>query len=541
MPAFFQTLPCLVIDKILDNFKKSTNKWRSVSPLLWTCRRWRAAILSYLCNTYEIHIRKDTVEHTFSGWPKGLESAISYSLSWIKALDLSVEFPIACSALGSHFELLNNLAFENASSLTITIKHYPNWLKTDQDVLDSEASTAVLLKYLAKAVSNVVDITLIDAYLRLEQQHLGRHIQLLNQLILPVARMAKRRLVFRINGDADVLDLSSLATGHNSLTHLELTGMTKLRSFGLIHKCAATLKRLHINGSAANSNYSGLFVDNRNRYVVYPNMAYLFICSSLEHQSELTYPRSFVPFPRLQKLDLSKCYPFGDNVLFRGNQLTMQSLNLALSPQLVTILYRNHTFAINSHPSLQQVVLMSQSNLLDQGSEEDLVGLVPNIIRHANKVTISKDWFIGYWLKSVDALSYRFGFVKYLNIRDGNMLFTDVLLLPKAFPNLSRLDILSIYLDIDLETLQNMSNTYEPLSTNLETLQIGQFYVRTASDAVVAILALAILYPNLKQLILPYIKRMEGFEQEWNKILAQEQYCQHAPRIQSITIMLSTF
>ncbi|KAJ2859738.1 hypothetical protein GGH94_005940 [Coemansia aciculifera] len=52
-------------------------------------------------------------------------------------------------------------------------------------------------------------------------------------------------------------------------------------------------------------------------------------------------------------LILRSHYPFGDDVVFRGNDATLEYLKVALYPELVTILERHNVFTRTSHPQLK--------------------------------------------------------------------------------------------------------------------------------------------------------------------------------------------
>ncbi|KAJ2811985.1 hypothetical protein FBU31_007668, partial [Coemansia sp. 'formosensis'] len=62
-----------------------------------------------------------------------------------------------------------------------------------------------------------------------------------------------------------------------------------------------------------------------------------------------------VPFPRLRYLNLTGYYPFGDDLPFRGNAASLESLVLGLSQALVTVLKKHRVFTAVSHPKIQCV------------------------------------------------------------------------------------------------------------------------------------------------------------------------------------------
>ncbi|KAJ2886839.1 hypothetical protein H4R27_000371 [Coemansia aciculifera] len=69
-----------------------------------------------------------------------------------------------------------------------------------------------------------------------------------------------------------------------------------------------------------------------------------------------------VPFPSLWRLDIGYVYPFGDDMVFRGNAVTLESLILKPSPGTVRILKEYRVFTPVSHPRLQHVRVLLKPN-----------------------------------------------------------------------------------------------------------------------------------------------------------------------------------
>lgn len=225
-----------------------------------------------------------------------------------------------------------NLLLDNAINLTLHLNHLPFQLKTEQDMQNSEANIELLLKHLTQAGPNVASAKLVDFSLDVDtRQFGGKYLQLLNQLLLSVAGMAKKKLITLINGNVEIKDLTSFDAGQDGLVHIELTGWLQPQSFALIRRCVATLKKLFLHEHGVNRDFTRLLIGDRGEYAVYPNLISLYIHSMLTAQSNQRFPASFVPFPRLRKLELPMSYPFADSVLFRGNQQTAQTLFMELS------------------------------------------------------------------------------------------------------------------------------------------------------------------------------------------------------------------
>lgn len=201
-------------------------------------------------------------------------------------------------------------------------------------------------------------------------------IQLLYQLLVPVAGMAKRRLSSTIEEPDVIFDPCSLGIDNNALAYIKLEGTLRVQSIKLIHKCAGTLQQLHFkNYSSTSDSLTGLIL-NDDGYMVYLNTKSLYIalCKSDKPIHQLPrFPESCIPFPQVRKLSMVGSYPFKDIVLFRGNQLTLQSLVLGLNSQLVDILVKYRVFSATSHQNLQQVKPMDDDGMFSETPKDGFI------------------------------------------------------------------------------------------------------------------------------------------------------------------------
>ncbi|KAJ2750152.1 hypothetical protein GGI19_005267 [Coemansia pectinata] len=93
-------------------------------------------------------------------------------------------------------------------------------------------------------------------------------------------------------------------------------------------------------------------------YLEYPCLHTLIIRSFREPwPSQEAFSKDIVPFPRLLRLSVLSDYPFGDDILFRGNAGTLEYLELRLLPETVSMLKKYRVFTPTSHPNLNCVKL----------------------------------------------------------------------------------------------------------------------------------------------------------------------------------------
>ncbi|KAJ2579324.1 hypothetical protein GGH95_003165, partial [Coemansia sp. RSA 1836] len=107
----------------------------------------------------------------------------------------------------------------------------------------------------------------------------------------------------------------------------------------LVRRCAQTLQTLDICGKSASAR-SGFIQDpDSGAYVEYPQLYTLAINTFATYvMSPRPVFNGAVPFPGLRRLRIDDDYPFDDDVAFRGNSATLESLRLALQPATVAML-----------------------------------------------------------------------------------------------------------------------------------------------------------------------------------------------------------
>ncbi|KAJ2555804.1 hypothetical protein GGH95_005421, partial [Coemansia sp. RSA 1836] len=129
------------------------------------------------------------------------------------------------------------------------------------------------------------------------------------------------------------------------------------RIMPLIRRSAQTLQSLDLT-AVAHIDYTELIrdPDSGGRWVEYPCLHTLGLYSEYETVlSRSSISNGAVPFPRLRRVEMRWAYPFGDDVLFRGNAATLEYLEILPDPEMVAILKRHNIFTPTSHPKLQCV------------------------------------------------------------------------------------------------------------------------------------------------------------------------------------------
>ncbi|KAJ2461609.1 hypothetical protein GGF42_000081 [Coemansia sp. RSA 2424] len=121
----------------------------------------------------------------------------------------------------------------------------------------------------------------------------------------------------------------------------------------LVCRCAQTLQALDICGKST-SVKSGFIRDpDSGTFVEYPRL-YTLAINTFATSAASPRPvfNGAVPFPNLRHLCIDDDYPFDDDVAFRGNSATLESLRLALQPATIAMLKKYSVFTPTNHPKL---------------------------------------------------------------------------------------------------------------------------------------------------------------------------------------------
>ncbi|KAJ2802440.1 hypothetical protein H4S07_004690, partial [Coemansia furcata] len=221
-----------------------------------------------------------------------------------------------------------------------------------QDTTANINAFAQRVKQMAPTVSEM-DVTPYDEAEKLFERGSTHILHLAKELF----RIVEKHTVITRGSDPLVmyLDLKPI----RDLVHIEYF-MDRYFSdvLPLITRNARTLQFLDID--VGDADVSGFFRAPGGRgYLEFPSMHTLKINASRNKPSEKAVFKNIVPFPRLLRLSTIFDYPFGDDVVFRGNAGTLEFLELELAPETVSMLREYKVFSPTSHPNLKCVKLRS--------------------------------------------------------------------------------------------------------------------------------------------------------------------------------------
>ncbi|KAJ2100185.1 hypothetical protein GGI09_002405 [Coemansia sp. S100] len=306
-------------------------------------------------------------------------------------------------------------------------------------------------------------------------------------------------------------------------------------SIQLVRHNAPTLQSLLLVSDCV-ADLAGLIQSPDGSYVTYPHLR------SLELRDDYTPERiavkGVVPFPRLQRICLYSCYPFGDDVLFRGNSSTLEHLELFMSDLLVSVIFDHDVFTPTSHPNLRRVVTKYPPEEYPSQFDTpvDALQFMLSIGSGAPVREVEGDHL------SSELVPALLSTLNYASIRALTLPFPllellDIVALVRALPALSTLRTLppifgSIPNHIDMDDLPTyITATYAPDGRRLQywNYQLGPPLHRAEHATCMLLLALA--YPDYT-----YIGMLggeaKGFREELEAAVALNMFKPYAPRLQ---------
>ncbi|KAJ2839349.1 hypothetical protein FBU31_000713, partial [Coemansia sp. 'formosensis'] len=374
----FQLLPPHVVKPIVKHVvgssrlrfagvKPATVEYKKLlEPPLQVSDNFRAIAYSLYYNDYKIYIyvQSDKVDIEGCSWTRYIDSLDHSDCLISRKIQLRVH---VCDIYeGKAFQLLTTepydySAFRNARELTFDLVTKCSWDEDSEYTFEgADANILAFVQRIKKMAPRVctirLSITDMDGYL------ISRSGARMRFLLSNLSKLTTTTLF--ANRGSQLMECPDLALACK-LTSIEVD-IDKYASkiLQLTRLTAETLLTIHI-WSFYDVDVSGLIRDDHgdNNYVEYPclrtlTMTFFHPHTRRQESPDIWQKSTFtgaVPFPSLRRLVLKAGYPFGDDVVFRGNGTTLEYLEVALYLEMVTVLKESGVFTHTSHPKLCSV------------------------------------------------------------------------------------------------------------------------------------------------------------------------------------------
>ncbi|KAJ2066515.1 hypothetical protein GGI03_001244 [Coemansia sp. RSA 2337] len=321
----------------------------------------------------------------------------------------------------------------------------------------------------------------------------------------------------------------------------------------LARQNAPTLQSLVIYFSSV-TDISSLIQDSDGSYAEYPFLRTLELRNDtglgMSYDLESTLPRrskrdisrlpvfaGAIPFPGLRRLCIRMDYPFGDDMLFRGNSATLEYLDLQLFPALIDRVKHHKVFTPVSHPRLWCVKIhqMDDFKLPNFETAEEYVRFALSVGPHA-QVRMIDDLPYNADLIPIPPLFDGFTDIRTLSLSNTCPAFWDVVSLITRLPNLSYLCTNSprfgwMPSGVTVRKLPAfVISKYAPMSERFRRWHFDYEYNCKPSEIARCVLLLALVCPNF-DFINPHYYRHPWLMSHMKRVAGLQGFKDHTKRL----------
>ncbi|KAJ2069181.1 hypothetical protein GGI08_000487 [Coemansia sp. S2] len=342
-------------------------------PLLWVCHNFCAFVYGELCKRYclEVFSNEEKPYGSPDFWPYRHRNPDNPSHQTAK--ELTLKFDAWAVYSGKALEHLSTARFEgcpfpHVRVLLVTLHINPKEAGDGDEFipaitkdypLEMTANTTAFvqrLKQMAPGINEVdVEVLLdIDDGISLEEcsvhdRELARQLFGIADTMVAITPGSAPMVMFM-----DLEPLRSLVR-----IDIQLDGYAEV-IVPMVRRNTQTLQVLAVSVRGL-AEITGLIQNTGvGDYLEYPclHTLKLYEFNGLMELKKPVFPGA-VPFPNLRKLTLWSCYPFGDDVVFRGNAATLMYLDMEMDITLITVILKHDVFTPGSHPKLHCVIVDS--------------------------------------------------------------------------------------------------------------------------------------------------------------------------------------
>ncbi|KAJ2886733.1 hypothetical protein H4R27_000430 [Coemansia aciculifera] len=422
--SLFQLLPIHIVELIVDHLVASNRLLAEgvttespehkllLLPLLWVCHNFRAisCLAFYRANTVKFkgdEYEKDVGQYW---WSKRLKKF--YPSTYHLAREIHILLDKSGFYAGKTLEALSRApfdgcAFPQAQKLIFTFHPYREQDYVTPGAAEIDANINAFVQRVKQIAPMVCEVEVVGTSNPVTLPSDNKHI---NDFLSQVFQLVTR-VVYKTNEHNVPLVLPAANISH--LVHIDIDVsvdfivantpvMPQAQNNAVMHLArqnAGTLQFLSI-GTFTWDHISDLVKDASGDGIAYPQLHVLKLKSgwnSNEHRRPVI--TKVVPFPRLCHLRVAGTFPFGDDILFRGNAGTLKCLNITLDHDMAIMLQRHSIFTPASHPRLRcvKIEVPHVSILNDFATDKTLLKFLLDIAPAATmreiKGICSNPWF----------------------------------------------------------------------------------------------------------------------------------------------------
>ncbi|KAJ2641438.1 hypothetical protein GGF44_002122, partial [Coemansia sp. RSA 1694] len=538
-----------------DEIDKGSEEYNLLQmPLLWVCHNFRAFVYARFCGTCKLKLDEggDSYVDSRRSWPSCL-SKIDYPTHHLaKELDISLCFWSVYS--GKEIQWLSGAPYDGCAfplvrQLTICLcvneEQRLNAGSYSSDSLDSYPpdTTANIAAFIQRVKQMAPDIRKVEVWSHPDAKELVRqhdiHAVDLMQQLYDIVKV-KTAITHACHLLVEYLDLEPI----RNLAHVDHHIIdTSSRIMPLIRRSAQTLQSLELSGFVS-MDYTELIrdPDSGGRWIEYPRLRTLGIYSEYETAlSRGSISNGAAPFPQLRRLAMRRAYPFGDDVLFRGNAATLEFLDIVPDPEMVAMLRQRNVFTPTSHPKLQCVKVNLRSSDVGHvfATASEYLQFSLSIAPRASVLTIPSLPIFGGRLTTEMEVLGSHDSIQVLSLYRATLSFWGIVNLIKSLPLLSDLKTGVPTMDelpqgVTLARLPEYArSTYAPMGKRFQFWHITFSPISKLGNLATCVLVLALICPNFGYAAVDG-RRRKRFMEVMRKKITEPGFIQYAPRLRRL-------
>lgn len=540
----FQTLPRLIVENTVSYLGDEAMR------LLWASHEWRLTALAYLCRKYSIRFSRHSTEpemQQLTHWPYRIKHpSVRAFCRYVRAVDYYVDFyQIATGQVNKQLAEIHrqqSLVFNNACTLRVVLAYTMMEGCAEWNGHEIDMWADKFYNYIIWLIPNIRVVEVMSLpYMATErsQEYFSKY----RRLVRLLAQRTHSKLNIGVSGHSDHIELDNLQVACD-LTHLTLHRVNLVKNvhfLRLVRSHSRQLQFLSLQEDGLDMDFSQLFVGKhhlagdgvKGNYVIYPQLQFLHIHWRVNSSGSSMYsmsPPRIVPFPNLKTLCCYGQYPFGDDVMFRGNQHSLQCLDLHLESRIAGILTESRIFDFGNN-NLQNVKLAVIHN---EDSSEVTAQLVASIAQTARTFSFKagRNWHCPAKI-IVDRLCH-FKHLRTLRIHALELSFEHIINLVQS---LSKLHTLQCRFQGKYQKPKSIAH-YALLSKSLNRLDLIDHQQKVTTDTAKCVLVLAILCPSLERVKFYNSDKGDKFAEKLYRLLEQKAYNSYVKLKETIQIQL---
>ncbi|KAJ2048564.1 hypothetical protein H4S04_003757 [Coemansia sp. S16] len=527
-PSLFQTLPMLVMEKIIeyilerprnsfdDDIKMYGKEKVFLTPLLSVSELWREAALASICDSCRIGYNGalKAVELKYFALPADFSYSRSRRHNFVKRVVLTApawgdmcihEFSEATAWLQ-----WENPVFPSATTLVLGLQKYPTTLTDPSRLFEPSRVTATDLFFVSSFTHTLQRMvpslkSLITPVYAANVMTPGYDL-LFNTLFAELCQgsVNSLRIYSKVKRERVTLDSMSIS----GLTCLiQQSNLASAPFAELAYRNAGTLRDLRIR-TGTEANWRTMIYGGTQIPTVYSSLA-LFILGIGNIPSDTTWATidDVKPFPGLSTLEISEEYPFSDDVLFRGNGATLKSLRVSLRAITKNALGRSGVLHRSGVSRMNTVTIGVLSDSISSYLPNDVIGpQVRRILEMTTTLKLNKDTTNSQVYNAICTASGT-ATLQHLELASRSFDFDHIIKIVSALPSLLSLTCWVFEIGSQLESIpqdelpSTLHARHYPLSSSLKLLRLSKAEQTSADLIGLVTILMAIMCPSLSHVV----------------------------------------